>query len=356
MVRAMLDRLAKPTAPGSTALRRVVIAFGGNALIRRGQRGEWAEQRANVELAARSIAALSRLVPEIVITHGNGPQVGFLALQSEAAAPGVPATPLDVLGAESQGQIGYLLCQALSNTFAASGEHRDIAVVLTQVVVEANDPAFSRPTKPVGPVYSQEEAQRLARERGWTVARDNEHWRRVVPSPSPLRIVEAEVIRTLCDRGVLVIASGGGGVPVVEQDGHKLHGVEAVIDKDLAAVVLATSLKADGLILLTDVDGVYRDWGQPNARRLPTLTVAEADSLQAAGSLPAGSMAPKVRACAQFVRAGGKLAAIGALEDVAQVLAGRSGTTFVPNPGDPRAGRLDTVGSDERRRNPTASY
>lgn len=333
MGHATLETLV-PSGPSRNGLpRRVVVAFGGNALIRRGERGEYDQQRANVDVAARAITALARLVPEVVVTHGNGPQVGFLALQSEAALPDVPAPPLDVLGAESQGQIGYMLSQALGNRFASEGTYRDIAVVLTQVVVDAGDPAFERPTKPVGPVYTEEEAHRLQRERGWAIAPDNEHWRRVVPSPAPRRIVEAEAIRTLVERGVLVIASGGGGVPVVEHGGHQIRGVEAVIDKDLAAVVLAASLEADGLILLTDVDAVYCDWGKPGARPLSTLTLAEADELLANGTLPAGSMAPKVRACAQFVRAGGMVAAIGALDDVVGVLSGRTGTMVIAEPG-----------------------
>ncbi len=319
--------------PGPNRLpRRVVVAFGGNALIRRGERGEYHQQLANVDIAARAVTALARLIPEVIVTHGNGPQVGFLALQSESALPAVPAQPLDVLGAESQGQIGYMLGQALVNRFAFEGTSRDIAVVLTQVVVDADDPAFARPTKPVGPVYAEEEARRLQADRGWSIAPDNEYWRRVVPSPVPRRIVEAEAIRTLVEHGVLVIASGGGGVPVVEHGERQIRGAEAVIDKDLAAVVLASSVEADALILLTDVDAVYRDWGQPGARPLATLTLAEADQLLADGALPAGSMAPKVRACVQFVRAGGKLAAIGALDDVARVLAGQAGTMVIAEP------------------------
>jgi carbamate kinase len=321
--------LAPEGSPRNGLPRRVVVAFGGNALIRRGERGEYVQQRANVELAARAIATLARLVPEVIVTHGNGPQVGFLALQSESALPDVPAPPLDVLGAETQGQIGYMLSQALVNRFAFEGIHRDVAVVLTQVVVDADDPAFEKPTKPVGPVYTEEQARHLHRDRGWAIAPDNEHWRRVVPSPIPKRIVEAVAIRTLVESGVVVIASGGGGVPVVEQGEHQICGVEAVIDKDLAAVVLAASLEADGLILLTDVDAVYHDWGKPGARPLSTLSLAEADDLLADGVLPAGSMAPKVRACAQFVRAGGKMAAIGALDDVTRVLSGQSGTTVI---------------------------
>ncbi|HEX8940217.1 MAG TPA: carbamate kinase [Candidatus Limnocylindrales bacterium] len=308
---------------------RIVVALGGNALIRRGDRGDIESQRRSAELAARVIVGLADTVPELVITHGNGPQVGFLALEAAAAEPDVPAPPLDVLGAESQGQIGYLLCQALRNAFGTRETARDIAVVLTQMVVAADDTAFGRPTKPVGPVYDEAAARALADERGWAIAPDNQHWRRVVPSPAPRRIVEAGAIRRLVQAGVLVIASGGGGIPVVEEDGSGLRGVEAVIDKDLAAVVLAENVRAEALLLLTDVDGVYRGWGTPERERVAILTVGEAESMLAAGVLPAGSMAPKVRACVQFMRAGGKLAAIGALDDATNVLLGHSGTRFV---------------------------
>jgi len=325
--------IVMPGPPGTAPVQgRTVIALGGNALIRRGERGEYATQRLNLESAARAIVELRAVTSQIVLTHGNGPQVGFLALQGAAAEPAVPAAPLDVLGAETQGQIGYLLSQALHNAFAACGISRDVAVIMTQAVVAADDPAFGHPTKPVGPVYSEEEARRLAEERGWTVARDGDLWRRVVPSPMPLRLVEAPMIRRLMSAGALVIASGGGGVPVVDEPGGRLRGVEAVIDKDLAAVIVAREVRAESLLLLTDVTAVQRGWMTDAEQPIREMTAAEAEGLRASGAFGSGSMEPKVRACAQFVRAGGKWAAIGALEEAQMVFEGQTGTRIVPDP------------------------
>jgi carbamate kinase len=286
-------------------------------------------QRRNLVAAARGIVTLAEgSKAEIVITHGNGPQVGFLAIGAEMAASVVPAPPLDVLGAETQGQIGYLLANALNDAFLERGKRREIAVVVTRTVVPADDPAFANPTKPVGPIYDEETAREHARTRGWSIAPDGKSWRRVVPSPPPIRIVEASAIRTLVEAGVLVVASGGGGVPVVEQADGRYEGVEAVIDKDLAAVVLARSVEADGLLLLSDVDAVYRRWGTPRQEAILRLSVDEAMAGLAAGAWPAGSMAPKVRACAQFVQGGGRFAAIGALENAVAIVKGSSGTWF----------------------------
>ncbi|MGD0018150.1 MAG: carbamate kinase [Candidatus Limnocylindrales bacterium] len=310
-------------------MTRLAIALGGNALIKRGEAGSTEVQRHNLIAAARGIVTLAEgSKAEIVLTHGNGPQVGFLAIGAEMAASVVPAPPLDVLGAESQGQIGYLLANALNDAFLERGRRREIAVVVTRTVVPADDPAFANPTKPVGPIYDEETAREHARTRGWSVAPDGKNWRRVVPSPPPVRIVEAAAIRTLVEAGVLVVASGGGGVPVVEQADGQYLGVEAVIDKDLAAVVLARSVEADGLLLLSDVDAVYRRWGTPRQEAILRLSVEEAMEGLAAGAWPAGSMAPKVRACAQFVQGGGRFAAIGALENAVAIVKGASGTWF----------------------------
>ena len=311
---------------------RTVIALGGNAMIRRGERGEFPDQLRNVETAARAIVQLTEVTSQIVLTHGNGPQVGFLALQAEAAMPEVPEPPLDILGAETQGQIGYMLSQALRNAFMARGEVREVAVVLTQTVVDRADSAFQHPSKPVGPVYEAEQAQALAAERGWTVAADGVHWRRVVPSPRPKRLVEAAVIRRLMQAGALVIASGGGGVPVVEEPDGRLRGVEAVIDKDLAAVIVAEEVRAESLILLTDVEWVYRGWGTPDRSPIREMTTAEARALLEAGAFGRGSMEPKVRASIEFVGAGGQWAAIGALEQAEAVFEGLSGTRIVAGP------------------------
>jgi carbamate kinase len=308
---------------------RLAIALGGNALIRRGESGSTDVQRRNLVAAARGLVTLAEgSRAEIVLTHGNGPQVGFLAIGAEMAASVVPAPPLDVLGAESQGQIGYLLANALNDAFLEHGRRREIAVVVTRTVVPADDPAFSNPTKPVGPIYDEETAKAQAQARGWSVAQDGKNWRRVVPSPPPLRIVEADAIRSLVEAGVLVVASGGGGVPVVERPDGRLEGVEAVIDKDLAAVVLARSVAADGLLLLSDVDAVYRRWGTPRQEPILRLSVDEAMEGLGAGAWPAGSMAPKVRACAEFLRGGGRFAAIGALENAVAIVKGASGTWF----------------------------
>jgi carbamate kinase len=294
---------------------RIVVALGGNALLRRGQPMTAEAQRENVRIAAEQLAPVAE-ANELVISHGNGPQVGLLALQSEAYRE-VRSYPLDVLGAESEGMIGYLLDQELGNALP----DRSVATLLTQVVVDELDPAFELPTKFVGPVYPEAQARRLARERGWTVARDGDSWRRVVPSPEPIRIVELETIRLLVDAGVLVICAGGGGVPVVEADGA-LHGVEAVIDKDLAASLLACRLGADALLLLTDVPAIVDGYGTDHARPISHATPTE---LRALG-LPAGSMGPKAEAACRFAERTGGLAAVAQLDDAAAALEGRAGT------------------------------
>jgi carbamate kinase len=308
---------------------RIAVALGGNALIQRGEPGSTEVQRHNLRTAARALVELAeRSGAEIVLTHGNGPQVGFLSISAEMAADVVPAPPLDVLGAESQGQIGYLMTQALHAAFLERGITREIAVIVSQVVVRGDDPAFQHPTKPVGPVYDEATARAHAAERGWSIAPDGKHWRRVVPSPAPLRIVEAPSIRTLVEAGVLVVASGGGGIPVAELADGRYEGREAVIDKDLAAVVLARSVGADGLLLLTDVDAVYRGWGTDQAEAIRQMSPAEAFAGLEAQTWPAGSMGPKIRACAEFVQSGGRFAAIGRLEDAAALAWGRAGTRF----------------------------
>lgn len=310
-------------------MTRIAVALGGNALIRRGQPGSTEVQRRNLESAARALVDLAeRSGAEIVLTHGNGPQVGFLAIQAEMAADAVPPPPLDVLGAESQGQIGYLMAQALHVAFLERGITREIAVVVSQVVVRSDDPAFAHPTKPVGPVFDEATARAHAVERGWSIAPDGTHWRRVVPSPLPLRLVEAASVRSLVEAGILVIASGGGGIPVAEMPDGTYEGREAVIDKDLAAVVLARSVGAEALLLLTDVDAVYRDWGTERAEPIRRLSPEEAYAGLEAQAWPAGSMGPKIRACADFVRTGGRFAAIGRLEDAAALAWGRAGTRF----------------------------
>lgn len=327
-------RAPEPARPLDPAL--LVVALGGNALIRRGEPGSIEVQRRNLERAAAALRPLIADGRRLVLTHGNGPQVGFLALEAEAAAATVPPPPLDVLGAESQGQIGYLLESALREELRRAGDAREVATLLTQTLVAADDPAFGRPTKPVGPVYDEATARRLAALRGWAVAADGAGWRRVVPSPAPLGIVEAATIRALVERRVLVVAAGGGGIPVVAAPDGGLRGVEGVVDKDLAAVALAVAVGAGMLVLLTDVAAVERDHGTPHARPIERLTVREARALLASGRLPAGSMAPKVEACVRFLEAGGTAAAIGSLEAAAAVADGTAGTRVVAGAGPAR--------------------
>jgi carbamate kinase len=310
-------------------MSRIVVALGGNALIRRGEEGSTAIQRRNLLGAARALADLDRLGHTLVLTHGNGPQVGFLAIEADAARDTVPPPPLDVLVAESQGQIGYLLAQALAAQLAMDGRRRQIAVVLSQTVVDPDDPAFGAPSKPVGPMYDEAAARQLASENGWTIAADGPGWRRVVPSPRPLEIVEAASIRTLAASGAIVIASGGGGIPVSRVTSGALVGVEAVVDKDLAAVVLAEGLDADALLLLTDVSAVHRRWGSPASKPIRRLTLADADKGVEDSTFAPGSMGPKVRAAAEFVRRTGGFAAIGVLGEAVAVLQGRAGTQIV---------------------------
>lgn len=294
---------------------RIVAALGGNALLRRNEPADVSHQRRNVRAAIEAIAELAS-EHELVITHGNGPQVGLLALQAEAN-PSLAAYPLDVLGAESEGMIGYLLEQELGNALPG----RRVATLLTQVIVEREDPAFAHPSKPIGPVYDRVTAQRLAATRGWSIARDGEYYRRVVPSPEPRAIVELAALRLLVDAGVLVICVGGGGIPVLV-DGGRLRGVEAVVDKDLSAALLARTLDADALLLLTDVDAVYSGWGTPGSRPLRRVSCAELGGM----AFDPGSMAPKVDAACRFAQTTGRLAAIGSLGDAAGIVRGERGT------------------------------
>ena len=301
-----------------------MVALGGNALLRRGEPVSAATQRDNIRRAALALAQLMAQGHQLVVTHGNGPQVGRLALQGEAAGKG--AFPLDVLGAETEGMIGYVLQQELDNAY--SGEAR-FATLLTQVEVDPQDPAFATPGKPVGSVYSEADAKRLAEQRGWSIARDGHTWRRVVPSPMPVRILEIDVIRLLVDQGVTVICAGGGGIPVAQSAGGAWIGVEAVIDKDHASGLLAAELKADAFLMLTDVAAVFTGWGTPAQRALGDVTPQELTAMDFA----AGSMGPKVQAACDFVNRTGGMAGIGALEDACGILMRKAGTRVVPRHG-----------------------
>ncbi|MBY6028147.1 MAG: carbamate kinase [Pseudomonadota bacterium] len=296
---------------------RITIALGGNALLRRGEVMNGDAQRANIRIACEQIARIAS-GNELVIAHGNGPQVGLLALQG-AAYDEDNAFPLDVLGAETEGMIGYMIEQELGNLLPGEVP---FASLLTQVEVDAADPAFAHPTKPIGPIYSKEEASRLAELKGWAMAKDGDHYRRVVPSPRPKRIFEIRPLRWLLERGTVVICAGGGGIPTVYAEDGKLQGIEAVIDKDMCSSLLSRELASDLLIIATDVDGVYLEWGTPQSRR---VAEADPDSLEAL-DFASGSMGPKVQAACEFVRASGKTAVIGALADIEAIVAGRAGT------------------------------
>ena len=297
---------------------RVVIALGGNALLKRGEPMTADAQRANVRVAAEGLARVAAQ-HQLIVSHGNGPQVGLLALQA-AAYPDVEPYPLDILGAETQGMIGYLLEQELGNRLPFEVP---LATILSMVEVDPDDPAFGDPTKFVGPIYDEATARALAADKGWSVKPDGPHWRRVVPSPRPLRIFELRPMRWLLDQGVVIICAGGGGIPTMYARGanRELVGVEAVIDKDLASSLLARDLEADLYIMATDVDGVYRDWGTPDQARIDRITP---DELRDHG-FPAGSMGPKVDAAVEFA-ATGKRAVIGALADIDGMVAGTAGT------------------------------
>jgi len=305
---------------------RVVAALGGNALLERGQPMTAENQRGNVERAAGGLAPLA-LEHELVVSHGNGPQVGLLALQG-AAYREVETYPLDVLDAETEGMIGYLIMQELGNVLPFE---KPLVTLLTMIEVDPDDPAFQNPTKPIGPVYNEQEAQALATEKGWAFKPDGQHMRRVVPSPKPKQIFGIDPVRWLLERGAVVICAGGGGIPTIYSEeavpaGRRLTGVEAVIDKDLASAVLAADLEADALLIITDVDAVYADWGTPDQHAITRATAPELMTSEFAE----GSMGPKVRAACQFVEHGGKFAAIGSIENAAALLTGESGTTVVP--------------------------
>jgi carbamate kinase len=299
---------------------RVVIALGGNALLQRGQKLSVENQRANVARAAGAIASVIKAGHEVIITHGNGPQVGLMALQDAAYDRSV-ASPLDVLIAESAGMIGYLIEQELANLFPPE---KLFATVLTEIEIDPQDPAFLNPVKPVGPVYSEEEAVLLAKEQGWTIGPDGDKFRRLVASPQPKRILRIKVIEMLVSQGVTVICAGGGGIPVKPLERGGYVGVEAVIDKDRTSALLATHTVADALLIMTDVDGVFRDWGTPKQKRIEALKTAEVRIRD----YPAGSMAPKLEAAVGFVKSGGKFSGIGKLADALAILEGRAGTAI----------------------------
>ncbi|MFL6037885.1 MAG: carbamate kinase [Gaiellaceae bacterium] len=301
---------------------RVVVALGGNALLRRGEPLTAENQRANAQVACKALAPLA-LEHELVISHGNGPQVGLLALQGSAYTE-VDPYPLDLLGAQTEGMIGYLIQQELGNELPFE---KRLASLLTLIEVDRNDPAFGNPTKPIGPVYGEEDSEQLSQEKGWVFKPDGNSFRRVVPSPLPQRIFGIEPVEWLLEHDSVVICAGGGGIPVMYTDdpapaGRRLVGVEAVIDKDLASALLAKDLRADALVIVTDVDAVYADWGTPDQRAIRRANPEALSQTEFA----AGSMGPKVRAACQFAEESGGLAAIGSISDTPALLRGDAGT------------------------------
>jgi carbamate kinase len=312
-------------------MRSILIAVGGNSLIRAGEKGSVSEQLANARRTAAAIAGLVQDGYRLVITHGNGPQVGADLLRSERAADQVPGLTLDVCGAATQGEIGYLLCQGLNDELAARGLHVPVVSLVTQTVVSRDDPAMEQPTKPIGPFYSRAEAEEKKRVLGWSIVEDAARgYRRVVPSPEPIEIVELEVIRDLVNDGVLVVACGGGGVPVVRHNGG-VEGVDAVIDKDRASALLASQLDMDIFAISTDTEYVYLDFKKPTQRPLYKVTARALEQYYREGHFPPGNMGPKIESVLRFLRAGGKEAVITSYEHLREAVAGKAGTRMVPD-------------------------
>jgi len=307
-------------------MKTILLAIGGNSLIRAGEKGSIAEQLANARRTATEIAGLCSAGYRIVLTHGNGPQVGAALLRSERGASQVPGHPLDVCDASTQGEIGYILQQALETELRVAGLDMPVATVLTQSVVSATDPALQHPTKPIGPFYSRADAEERKRQFGWEIVEDaSRGYRRVVPSPEPIEIVELKVIEDLVNQGVLVIACGGGGIPVIWND-SELQGVEAVIDKDRASALLASKLGVDLFVISTDTDYVYLDYKKMSQRPLKEATPAELQDYLEAGQFPPGNMGPKIESVLRFVRDGGKEAIITSCENLRKAVGGSAGT------------------------------
>ena len=312
-------------------MKSMLIAVGGNSLIRAGETGTVAEQWANARRTAAAIVQLIQAGYHLVVTHGNGPQVGAQLLRSERASDQVPGQTLDVCGAASQGEIGYLLAQSLRDELALRGLAMQVVSIVTQTIVGVDDPAMQHPTKPIGPFYSQAQAQERQRVLGWHIVEDaGRGYRRVVPSPEPVEIVELGVIRSLMDQGVLVVACGGGGIPVV-QCGSELKGVEAVIDKDRASALLAARLGVDVFAISTDIDFVYLDYNRPTQHALHCVSASELEAYYRAGHFPKGNMGPKVESAMRFLKAGGKQVVITSYEHLTDAVAGRTGTRIMPD-------------------------
>ena len=310
----------------------MLIAVGGNSLIRAGEKGTVAEEWRNARRTAAAIIELIKTGHRVVVTHGNGPQVGAQLLRSERASDQVPGQTLDVCGAASQGEIGYLLSQSLYDEMSAAGLNVPVVSVVTQTVVREDDPAMRRPTKPIGPFYSRARAEELQRQLGWAIVEDAARgYRRVVPSPEPVEIVELDVLRSLMNRGVLVVACGGGGIPVI-RCGGQLKGVEAVIDKDRASALLASKLAVDIFAISTDIDFVYLDYKKPTQQPLRNVTASQLEDYYQAGHFPPGNMGPKIESALRFLKAGGREVVITSFEHLSQAIGGKMGTHITPDP------------------------
>ncbi|MGZ4779634.1 MAG: carbamate kinase [Thermoanaerobaculia bacterium] len=315
----------------SVPRRLAVIAFGGNALLRPEDRGTQEEQIARAKQAARWLAEIVRHDYKLIVVHGNGPQVGNILVQAEEASTKIPPQSLDVAVAQTEGAIGFMLQQALRNRLESIGQPGEVATILTEVQVDAGDPAFKKPTKPIGPFFTRYRAEALERDLGWTMHEDSGRgWRHVVASPRPLKILNVETIAHALVSAAVVIAAGGGGIPVVRGRDGQWRGIEAVIDKDFASSLLAADLKADVYIVLTNVAQVAIDFNKPTQRALDRITVEEAEKHLAAGQFPAGSMGPKIEAAIQFVRSSGKDVLITDVESVRDALDGKGGTWITP--------------------------
>jgi carbamate kinase len=328
--------------------KTALIAVGGNSLIRAGEKGTVTEQIANARRTAAAIIGLIRDDYRLVITHGNGPQVGAQLLRSERASDQVPAQTLDVCGAATQGEIGYVLSQALRDELSAAGLKIPVVAIVTQTIVSADDPAMAHPTKPIGPFYSRANAEERRRQLGWQIVEDAARgYRRVVPSPEPVEIVELEIIRALVDRGFLVVACGGGGIPVVRSNGG-VKGVEAVIDKDRASALLASSLGVDLFAISTDTDCVYLDYKQPTQRPLRRVTADEMEQYYRQGQFPPGNMGPKIESALRFLRQGGKEVIITSYGHLCDAVAGLAGTRIVPGAVRVPADLFEEIGMKRR--------
>src|SRR5881396_2671732 len=310
---------------------KVLVSLGGNAILKHGQKGTAEEQEANVQNTSKHLASLLRRGERIAITHGNGPQVGNILLQNEIAKETLPAMPLDVCGAESQGMIGYMLQRALRSELESAGQHILVTTIVSQTLVDPKDPAFKNPTKPVGPFYTEKEARRLQESKGWHIISDSGRgYRRVVPSPTPLDILEKETIIRLFETGTVVISVGGGGVPVIRDKDGRLGGVEAVLDKDRTAALLGKTLGVDTLLILTDVEKVFINYGKPDQQALDNMTVQDCRKYLAEGQFPSGSMGPKIESAISFLTGAGKRRAIiASLESAEEALNGTAGTTII---------------------------